>query len=367
VVEQQELEFLHAFRTRRAVIAYSLFAFNILVFILMTLSGGSENPSTLLAFGAKSNLAIDNGEVWRFVTPIFLHIGFLHLLFNSYALWVVGPQVEKLYGGPRFLLLYLITGIAGVVASYLYRPEGVSAGASGAIFGLFGVLLVFSFKYRKSVPAFFSNALGSGILLTLGINLVIGWSVQGIDIAAHLGGLLAGCALGAVIPFARPGEAERAVFKVLQAAFVAIIAVSFFQVATHYAGPSLSITSLRGNGASLDTLVTAVNKGQEAFEYSVMVLEMEDWQRLPQVREELGRAMDALKSAPSFAGRTGSIRRDLLDVLEKQYAYVEEVERTRRPRTDFIGISPQSGRYGRLKLRIADWFENEARGYRNVR
>jgi hypothetical protein len=275
--------------------------------------------------------------------------------------------VEKLYGGPRFLLLYLITGIAGVVASYLYRPEGVSAGASGAIFGLFGVLLVFSFKYRKSVPAFFSNALGSGILLTLGINLVIGWSVQGIDIAAHLGGLLAGCALGAVIPFARPGEAERAVFKVLQAAFVAIIAVSFFQVATHYAGPSLSITSLRGNGASLDTLVTAVNKGQEAFEYSVMVLEMEDWQRLPQVREELGRAMDALKSAPSFAGRTGSIRRDLLDVLEKQYAYVEEVERTRRPRTDFIGISPQSGRYGRLKLRIADWFENEARGYRNVR
>ena len=177
VIEQQDYEFLQAFWTRRAVIAYSLFAFNILIFILMTFAGGSDNPSTQLGFGVKSNMEIDNGETWRFITPIFLHIGLLHLAFNSYALWIVGPQVEKLYGGPRFFLLYLLTGIAGVAASYWYHPQYPSAGASGAIFGLFGVLLVFSFKYRKSVPAFFSSALGRGILMTVGINLLIGYTI----------------------------------------------------------------------------------------------------------------------------------------------------------------------------------------------
>lgn len=163
MVEQQDFEFLQAFWTRRTVIAYSLFALNILIFVLMAFAGGSENPSTLMAFGVKSNELIDNGEIWRFITPIFLHIGLLHLAFNSYAIWIVGPQVEKLYGGPRFLLLYLLTGIAGVAGSYWYHPYVISAGASGAIFGLFGVLLVFSFKYRKTIPAFFSQALGKGI------------------------------------------------------------------------------------------------------------------------------------------------------------------------------------------------------------
>ena len=144
------------------------------------------------AFGAKQNLLIDNGEIWRFITPIFLHIGLLHLAFNSYALWIVGPQVEKLYGGPRFLILYLLTGVAGVAASYGYHPYVLSAGASGAIFGLFGVLLVFSIKYRKTIPAFFSQALGKGILMTVAINLAIGFFVPQIDLAAHVGGFIAG-------------------------------------------------------------------------------------------------------------------------------------------------------------------------------
>lgn len=368
IEQQQDLEFLQAFWSRRAVVAYSLFAFNIIVFILMTLAGGSENPSTLMGFGVKSNMEIDNGETWRFITPIFLHIGILHLAFNSYALWIVGPQVEKLYGGPRFFLLYVLTGVAGVAASYWYHPADPSAGASGAIFGLFGVLLVFSFKYRKTVPAFFSSALGRGILMTVGINLLIGYTIPQVDNAAHVGGLLAGCALGVVVPFARPGEPERPVFKVLQGAFLGIVLLSFFQVATHYAGPSLSIRNLTGsNRASIGELVAAINKGQEVFEYSEKVLDTGDYRQLPQVREDLGRAIDGLQNAPAFSGRTNAVSKDLLDVLQKQYTYVEEVERTGRPRTDFIGISPQSSRYTRLKLRIDDWLNNEAPGYRNVR
>ena len=365
IQQEQELEFLQTFWNRRAVVAYSLFAFNILIFILMAFAGG-ENA--LIGFGAKSNFEIDNGEKWRFVTPIFLHVNLLHLAFNSYALWIVGPQVEKLYRGPRFLVLYVLTGVAGVAASYWYNPVIPSAGASGAIFGLFGVLLIFSFKYRKSVPAFFSSALGRGILLTVGINLLIGYTIPQVDNAAHMGGLLAGCMLGFVIPFARPGEPERAIFKVLQAVFLAIVVLSFFQVATHYSGPTLSVGNLTGSSrASLGELVAAINRGQEAFEYSEQVLNTEAYRQLPAVREELGRAIDTLKDAPSFSGRTNTLTTDLRDVLEKQYSYLEEVERTGRPRTDFIGVSPQSSRYTRLKLRIEDWFQNEARGYRNVR
>jgi rhomboid protease GluP len=242
VIDQQDFEFLQAFWTRRAVIAYSIFALNIIIFVLMTLAGGSEN--SLLAFGGKHNPLIDQGEIWRFVTPIFLHIGIFHLAFNSYALWVIGPQVEKLYGGPRFLLLYLLTGIAGAAASYWYHPYDPSAGASGAIFGLLGTLLIFSVRYRRVVPTFFSRALGKGILLTVGINLVIGYMIPHVDNAAHVGGLIFGGVLAAVIPFARPGEPERAVFKILQPVLVLLIAVSFFEVAVHYNGPPLALSNL---------------------------------------------------------------------------------------------------------------------------
>ena len=82
----------------------------------------------------KANQLIDNGEIWRFITPIFIHIGLLHLAFNSYALWIVGPQVEKLYGGPRFLTLYILTGVAGVAASYWYHPLCSFCGGFGRDF-----------------------------------------------------------------------------------------------------------------------------------------------------------------------------------------------------------------------------------------
>jgi membrane associated rhomboid family serine protease len=367
VIEQHDYEFLQAFWTRRTVVAYSVFAFNILIFILMTLAGGSQNPDTLIAFGAKVNELIKSGEVWRFITPIFVHIGLLHLAFNSYALWIVGPHVEKLYGGARFLLLYLLTGIAGVAASYWFHPNTMSAGASGAIFGLFGVLLVFSIKYRKTVPAFFSKALGKGMLQTLAINLAIGLLVPQIDLSAHVGGLIAGCALAFALPFARPGLPEGRGLKVVQAVLVFLIAASFFGVLLHYRGPSLSYRNLASGQASIGTLANSLVKGEEAFEYSEMVLDSGDLRRLPEAREDLGRAIDLLKDAPSFSGRVGNLSRDLLDVLQKQYSYLQEVEQTGRTRSDFVGISPQSTRYSRLKLRIEDWLQTEASGYRNVR
>jgi rhomboid protease GluP len=366
VIEQQDFEFLQAFWARRSVIAYSVFALNIIIFGLMTLAGGSENFPTLIAFGAKSNALIDNGEIWRFVTPIFLHIGLLHLFFNSYALWVIGPQVEKLYGGPRFLLLYLLTGIGGVAASYWYHPPIPSAGASGSIFGLFGVLLVFSIKYRRVVPAFFSRALGKGILLTVGINLVIGYMIPQIDNAAHLGGLLSGCLLGAIVPFARPGEPERQVFKVAQAIGVLVIGVSFFEVATHYTGPAPSLSNFNRSlkrGDTTTQFLTAINKGQSAFENSEVVLESGDLQRLPEVQKELTEAIDAMAEIPSYGAQADSLSSELTDLLRKQYEYVQEVQRTGRVRSDFIGTSPQSRSFRAFSKRLDEWVDREGANY----
>ena len=203
--------------------------------------------------------------------------------------------------------------------------------------------------------------------MTLGINLVIGATIDGIDLAAHVGGLLAGCALAFVIPFARPGVPEWSGLKFVQAALVILIAASFFGVLTRYNGPTISLRNLTGGQPSISTLANALIVGEEAFEYSAKVLDSGDLRRLPEARQDLGRAIDLLTDAPSFSGRANTLSRDLLDVLQKQYGYLQEIEQTGRTRSDFIGASPQSSRYARLKLRIDNWFETEAPGYRNVR
>jgi membrane associated rhomboid family serine protease len=368
MIEEHDLDFLRAFWARRAVIAYSLFALNIIIFILMELAGGSTNEATMLAFGVKSNFEIDRGEIWRFVTPVFLHIGLLHLAFNSYAIWIVGPQVEKLYGASRFLFLYVLTGIAGVAASYWYHPFDASAGASGAVFGLFGVLLVFSFKYRKSIPTFFSQALGKGILLTIGINLVIGYMIPQVDNSAHLGGLIAGGVLAAIIPFQKPGEIPGKGSKLLQAALVFLIGLSFFQVSIHYKGPGLSFSNLmnsfsRSGGSSTGSFVAAINAGQRAFERSEEMLASGNLRNLGNVRKELGDAIELMQHIPSVSRTTDDLSAQLLDVLQKQYAYIGEVERSGKQRSDFMGTSPQSSRYARIDRALQKWVEVEGRNY----
>ena len=132
------------------------------------------------------------------MTVVLVHDGILHLGFNLYALWIIGPIVESLYGRWRFLGLYVLCAIGGSVASYAFSPALLSVGASGAIFGLFGVLLVAD---RVHKPALTRNARNltaqiGGLIL---INLVIGLTGSRFDNAAHIGGLLAGCWLGLTV------------------------------------------------------------------------------------------------------------------------------------------------------------------------
>jgi rhomboid protease GluP len=205
-----------------------LLVFNILVYLLLTLfstrglleaaTGGADVP-TLVLFGAKENHAIVQGEYWRLLTPLFLHIGLIHLLFNQFALSIFGRELERLFGTVRFAVIYFVAGMFGSLASFLFNPV-VSAGASGAIFGIIGAQAVFFLRNREMLGEVGNQQFRSLMMLIL-INLALGFTIPGIDNYGHIGGLVAGGALGLLLaptyalerlplpPFARVVERSR--------------------------------------------------------------------------------------------------------------------------------------------------------------
>lgn len=183
-----------AYRNQFPVIV-TILALQGLVFVVMTLNGGT-NSEVLIRFGAKVNVLINEGQWWRLITPIFIHIGLMHLFFNSFALYIFGPTAEWLFGRFRFVLFYVLTGVVGNVASYIFNPIAISAGASGAIYGIFGMYVYLYLRARR----FVGPDTGKGIVVLVLINLVISFG-QGVDLAAHLGGLVSGFLLtGLFIP-----------------------------------------------------------------------------------------------------------------------------------------------------------------------
>ena len=163
-----------------------------------TLLGGPEGER-LLDLLALDKPALASGELWRLVTPLLVHANVLHIFFNMYALWVAGPLVEGIYGPIRLLAMYLMCGIAGSVASLIFTA-GPSVGASGAIFGLFGVLFAAMRTHQPLVDRR-ARALTTQIGTLIVINLLIGFGLMGgiVDNAAHVGGLLSGLWLGFIL------------------------------------------------------------------------------------------------------------------------------------------------------------------------
>ena len=177
------------FTPKKPIITYLLIGINILVFLLTYILGsGSEDSKTVLDLGALYYPYVKAGEYYRLITATFIHIGIFHLLFNMYALYIVGSQIESFYGRAKYLIIYLFSAIMGTMFSCLFIKDAISAGASGAIFGLFGSLLYFGYHYRL----YLGSALRSSIIPLLIINLVLGFILPGIDISAHIGGLIGG-------------------------------------------------------------------------------------------------------------------------------------------------------------------------------
>jgi membrane associated rhomboid family serine protease len=157
----------------------------------------SFNASDLLAWGANFKPVTTDGQWWRLFTSIFLHGGLMHLLANMYALLFIGIFLEPQLGKTKYLLVYLFTGIVASLTSLWWHDATVSVGASGAIFGLYGVFL--GLLLTKALPKAFANkAFLTSILLFVGYNLLMGLSA-GIDNAAHIGGLLSGLIVGFIL------------------------------------------------------------------------------------------------------------------------------------------------------------------------
>ena len=260
--ERYALGYARAILSRPYIFTIVFLVANFFVFLLMWEASGMSagvllgvfQDGVLLSFGAKTNYAIRHlHEWWRFVTPVFIHVNLLHLLMNMYGLWVLGPWVEKLYGSAKFVVFWIVTGVCGVIASYLTvipgsRPgwiagflikyaDNPSAGASGALFGLVGVLFVFGLKYRRELPEGFKRAFGTGMMPVILLNVAIGFIAQGIiDNAAHMGGLISGAAIAAVVSYKRPGQAASVTiaWRVVQIAALLLVAVSFFMVIKNY-------------------------------------------------------------------------------------------------------------------------------------
>jgi rhomboid protease GluP len=188
---------------------YILLAINIAVFGWMVLHGVSaKDPTTaqLIHYGATNAYLVLAGQWWRLLTATFVHVGLLHIATNMWCLWNLGLLGEPLLGPAGLIVVYLITGIAGNLLSLFYNVlyhDGISvgAGASGAVFGIAGILIILLSNKKLPIPAFELHRLRRSVIQFAALNLIIGFganftSIVRIDNHAHIGGFLSGLALG---------------------------------------------------------------------------------------------------------------------------------------------------------------------------
>ena len=188
------------------IVTPCLVGVNGLVFCLMVVSGVPIlNPdlAQLVQWGANFGALSLGSQPWRAVTSMFVHIGIIHILFNMWCLWSLGQLAERLMGNWNFLILYLLSGVGGSLLSLWLHPQLVSAGASGAIFGVAGGLIALLGMKKAQIPGAAMKRTLKSLLFFVGYNLLYGMR-GGIDNAAHLGGLLSGAALGAFLPQRSP-------------------------------------------------------------------------------------------------------------------------------------------------------------------
>jgi rhomboid protease GluP len=175
---------------------YSIIMLNVLMYIITAVLSGNifdSDINVLVLLGAKYNDLIIAGEYYRLITCMFLHGGIVHLALNMYSLNSIGPLIERIYGKVKYLIIYFVSGIVSSVLSFLFS-DGISIGASGAIFGLLGTTLVFAVTMRKNIGKDFLRSIASVII----VNLFIGFNMANIDNFGHIGGLIGGIITGII-------------------------------------------------------------------------------------------------------------------------------------------------------------------------
>ncbi|MFZ1612746.1 MAG: rhomboid family intramembrane serine protease [Holophaga sp.] len=317
-----------------------LMGLNILVFGVMVVAGVhflSPTSESLVRWGADFGPLTSNGQWWRLVSATFLHVGIIHLAFNMYVLWDIGGLVERLVGNAAFLALYLLAGVFGSLASLIWNPLVVSAGASGAVFGLFGVLLAFLLRHRHSIPAEVLGKLRKSALAFLGYNLLFSLR-PGVDMAAHLGGLLGGftCAWFAVQPLTSAGAAKRqgAILR------VGLVAVAVILAVIAVLPPSGSLRAAGVQSRSLKTelarfehmegrTVDAFNTGFQQYRDGTLAdakfAELLEQKVLPEWRESRQRLAGLRNLSPRETERVAELDR-YLEVREREWTlFIESI------------------------------------------
>ena len=160
-----------------------------IMFVIEMFFSALYSDKAIILLGAKWNPGITHGEYWRFLTCTFLHGNLIHLFLNLAALYIFAQEVESIYGSFRFLLIYLLSSWGAGLASYMFSP-GIAIGASGAVFGIIGSLIVFFFRQREKVTG--ANLKFKSMYTLVIINLILGFLLPKIDNSAHIGGLITG-------------------------------------------------------------------------------------------------------------------------------------------------------------------------------
>ena len=226
IERKTKIEKGYYFSEKKGLLTKLLIAINILFFLYISYKGSTTDIYSLIKYGAKYNPLIADGEYYRLISNMFIHIGIVHLLLNTYALNILGKDIEAIYGPYKFLLIYLISGVFGSLGSFLFS-KAVSAGASGAIFGLIGAYLYFGI--RK--PAIFTARNGMNLITLLILNIIFGLSNSNIDNFAHFGGLLGGILVSWAFGLSK--EKTYAFKRLLKQALLIILVLNLLLIGVH--------------------------------------------------------------------------------------------------------------------------------------
>ena len=229
--EKENKLFAKVFSPKKIIFTKLIILACIVMYIVVGIKDGnflSFSATTLAMLGGNNLMLVQNGEVWRLLTSAFLHAGLIHLLVNMYSLAILGTQVETFIGKWKFLFIYLISAISGNLLSLVFSASNViSVGASGALFGLMGSLLYFGYHYRL----YLSEAIRNQIIPIIILNLLIGFTISGIDNVAHIGGLIGGylaaMAIGIDYKSAKRDMLNGWIVLVLYIVFLSVVVFSF--------------------------------------------------------------------------------------------------------------------------------------------
>jgi membrane associated rhomboid family serine protease len=311
---------------------------NIILFVLMAIveiknGGGGEkfiqsaSSGVLNDFGALVPSLVRSGQWWRLVTFNFLHIGLMHLMFNSSALYSIGPQVESIFGSQKFVFAYLGTGIASAFASYLFLPNN-TAGASGAIFGLIGLMAVYGYRQGGS----FGRALMKQMLIWAAIGIMFGFFI-GANNVAHIGGFVAGAVLGFVLkPDSPATSASAARWNAVAIACIGVVAISFAMAGKAYGAEqekSIKLERISRRHQNAYELAQIVKQARSSVRESLNLNRQEGSLTINnaiQIAAQLHQVAADLEKASFIDDRSNEIKSRLIELINKRAKSFEEAK-----------------------------------------